>query len=167
VNSLPKTVTRQRRDYDLDPGPSVPESSTLTTRLPSHPMCTSVHNICDTVTNTQAYIHTVIQTHKQTYSSQCSGVITCKSCLSVGKEVDNRHITQYRIFAKHKQTSAPWRVYRPVWDRPPHRTADPTWFPVPRSRSGFLHLLPLTQGTSETCPSDPGLNQTIQKHYDM
>jgi len=37
VNSLPKTVTRQRRDCDLNPRPSVPESSTLTTRLTSHP----------------------------------------------------------------------------------------------------------------------------------
>jgi len=37
VNSLLKTVTRQRRDGDLNPGPSAPESSTLTTRLPSHP----------------------------------------------------------------------------------------------------------------------------------
>jgi len=36
VNSVPKTVTRQRRDCDLNPGPSAPESSTLTTRLPSH-----------------------------------------------------------------------------------------------------------------------------------
>jgi len=35
VNSLPKTVTRERRDCDLNPGPSVPESSTLTTQLPS------------------------------------------------------------------------------------------------------------------------------------
>ena len=34
VNSLRKTVTRQRRDCDLNPGPSAPESSTLTTRLP-------------------------------------------------------------------------------------------------------------------------------------
>ena len=33
VNSLPKTVTRQRRDSDLNPAPSAPESSTLTTRL--------------------------------------------------------------------------------------------------------------------------------------
>jgi len=33
VSSLPKTVTRQRRDCDLNPGPSAPESSTLTTRL--------------------------------------------------------------------------------------------------------------------------------------
>ena len=37
MNSLPKTVIRQRRDCDLNPGPSVPESSTLTTRLSSHP----------------------------------------------------------------------------------------------------------------------------------
>ena len=34
VNSLPKTVTRQRRGCDLNPGPSAPESSTLTTLLP-------------------------------------------------------------------------------------------------------------------------------------
>ena len=37
VNSLPKTVTRQRRGCNLNPGLSAPESSTLTTRLPSHP----------------------------------------------------------------------------------------------------------------------------------
>jgi len=54
VNSLPKTVIRQRRGCDLNPGPSAPESrrrdaedvqaqamclfaSTLTTRLPSDP----------------------------------------------------------------------------------------------------------------------------------
>ena len=34
VNSL--LVTRQRLDCDLNPGPSAPESSTLTNRLPSH-----------------------------------------------------------------------------------------------------------------------------------
>jgi len=33
VNSLPKTVNRLRRDCYLNPGPSAPESSTLTTRL--------------------------------------------------------------------------------------------------------------------------------------
>ena len=33
MNSLPKTVTRQRRGCDLNPGPSAPGSSTLTTRL--------------------------------------------------------------------------------------------------------------------------------------
>ena len=36
VNSLPKTVNRQRQNCDLNPSPSVPESSTLTTRLLSH-----------------------------------------------------------------------------------------------------------------------------------
>ena len=36
MNSLPKTVTRQHRSCDLNTGPSAPESSTLTTRLPSH-----------------------------------------------------------------------------------------------------------------------------------
>jgi len=30
-------LTRQRRSCDLNPGPSAPESSTLATRLPSHP----------------------------------------------------------------------------------------------------------------------------------
>ena len=33
VYSLPKTVIRQRRGCDLNPGPSAPESNTLTTRL--------------------------------------------------------------------------------------------------------------------------------------
>jgi len=37
VNSLPKTVTRQRHGCDLNTGPIVPEFSKLTTQLPSHP----------------------------------------------------------------------------------------------------------------------------------
>jgi len=37
VNSLPKTVTRQHHGCDLNLGPSVPESSMLTTWLQSHP----------------------------------------------------------------------------------------------------------------------------------
>ena len=50
VNSLPKTVTRQRRDCDLNPGPSAPESSTLTTRLPSYPVvAAAVENVHDCV----------------------------------------------------------------------------------------------------------------------
>ena len=40
MNSLPKTVTRQRSDCDLNPRfESAPEFSTLTTRLPSHSIC--------------------------------------------------------------------------------------------------------------------------------
>jgi len=37
VNSLSKIGTRQRRGCDLNPGRSALESSTLTTRRPSHP----------------------------------------------------------------------------------------------------------------------------------
>ena len=44
VNSLPKTVTRHRRGCDLNPGPFAPESSTLTTRLPSHPLDVHIGN---------------------------------------------------------------------------------------------------------------------------
>jgi len=44
VNRLPKTVTRQRRDCDLNPGPSAPESSTITARLPSHHFLTNKTN---------------------------------------------------------------------------------------------------------------------------
>jgi len=44
VNSLPKTVIRQRRHCDLNPGPSAPESSTLTTWLPSHRLSFSLKN---------------------------------------------------------------------------------------------------------------------------
>ena len=37
VNSLPKSVTRERHGCDLNPSPSAPVSCTVTTRLPSHP----------------------------------------------------------------------------------------------------------------------------------
>ena len=43
VNSLLKTVAPQRRDCDLNSGPSAPESSTLTTRLPSHRVLTGTN----------------------------------------------------------------------------------------------------------------------------
>jgi len=58
VNSLPKTVTRQRCGCDLNPGPTAPESSTLTTQLPSHqvpPLCDSrVTNISKSFTHKMA-----------------------------------------------------------------------------------------------------------------
>ena len=47
VNSLLKAVTRQRRDCALNPGPPAPESSTLTTRLPSHHQCNVMHLVGD------------------------------------------------------------------------------------------------------------------------
>jgi len=56
VNSLPKTVTRQCHDCDLNPGPSAPESSTLTTQLPSHPENGYQFEICkfDIINNVSA-----------------------------------------------------------------------------------------------------------------
>jgi len=61
VNSLPKTATRQRCGCDLNPGPTAPESSTLTTRLPSHPdgrqqsiKCRCVTELAPAVTNSLA-----------------------------------------------------------------------------------------------------------------
>jgi len=44
VNSLPKTVTGQRRGCYLNPGPSAPESSTLTDRLPSQLVAYDIAN---------------------------------------------------------------------------------------------------------------------------
>jgi len=61
VNSLPKTVIRQRRDYDLNPGPSAPESSTLITRLPSHSLIIYYINLYSA--------GNVSNTKKQHYSS--------------------------------------------------------------------------------------------------
>jgi len=55
VNSLPKTVARQRRDCDLNPGPSAPESSTLTTLLPSHP--SGYYRVLFQVTDYTAEVH--------------------------------------------------------------------------------------------------------------
>ena len=60
VNSLPKTVTGQRRGCDLNPGHTATESSTLTTRIPSHPSdCTRNNldtiNLPDAVTLGEGY----------------------------------------------------------------------------------------------------------------
>ena len=63
MNSLPKTVTRQRRDCDLNPGPSAPESITITTWLPSHPYTNSNRVICIAPSSGKPTVH-----HKATIS---------------------------------------------------------------------------------------------------
>ena len=60
MNSLPKTVTRQRREGDLNPGLSVPESSTLTTRLLSHPVRVCLAVISLTAFRHRIFIHKTI-----------------------------------------------------------------------------------------------------------
>ena len=47
VDSLPKTVARQRRDCGFNPGHSVPETSKLTTRLPSHSLYFTIYTPVD------------------------------------------------------------------------------------------------------------------------
>ena len=67
VNSFPKTVTRQRRGCDLNPGPTAPESSTLTTRLLSHPWASG---------------HTERNTHQIDCSAWTTNVVDCDTCVS-------------------------------------------------------------------------------------
>ena len=50
VNSLPKTVTRQRRGCDLNLGPTVPEFSMLTTLV-----VMSITTICCQLSSTEVY----------------------------------------------------------------------------------------------------------------
>ena len=66
MNSLPKTVTRQRRGCDLNPGPSAPESNTLNTRLTSHPRVTV--DLCNSrraVTNSLANVYLMMAEKNQ------------------------------------------------------------------------------------------------------
>jgi len=51
VNSLPKTVTWQHRGCDLNPCPTAPEYSTLTTRLLSHPIYYILWHYLDHITS--------------------------------------------------------------------------------------------------------------------
>ena len=60
VNSLPKTVTRQRRDCDLNPGRTAPESSTLTTRLQRHPSEVVCNDIRAGLTDLQLLVVLVV-----------------------------------------------------------------------------------------------------------
>jgi len=79
VNSLPKTVIRQQRGCDLNPGPA-PESSTLTTRLPSrssHSLVVFSHCIAlqirfsRTVVNSEAVIFFGDRARRYVWSSYC------------------------------------------------------------------------------------------------
>jgi len=66
MNSLPKTVSQQRRGCDLNPGPSAPESSTLTTRIPSHPYVVLYPQNGDRIVTTDYVIVTPLSTVEYT-----------------------------------------------------------------------------------------------------
>jgi len=72
-----RTDTRQRRGCDLNPGPSAPESSTLTTRLPSHPasgqtLSLTLMTVCEDIKDRRYVFST---THCADYSVQCASFL--------------------------------------------------------------------------------------------
>ena len=71
VNSLPKTVTRQRRGCDLNPGRTAPEFSTLTTQLPSQP-----RSVLKQLIYLWLYTDTHIRIANNSSSSRTGGVTT-------------------------------------------------------------------------------------------
>ena len=62
MNNLPKTVTGQRHDCDLNPVPSANESSTLITRLPSHLWESAWNDINGLVTGQSIIVKTIVHT---------------------------------------------------------------------------------------------------------
>jgi len=71
VNSLPKTVTRQRRGCDLNPGRTAPEFSMLTTLLPSQP-----RSVLKQLIYLWLYTDTHIRIANNSSSSRTGGVTT-------------------------------------------------------------------------------------------
>ena len=84
VNSLPKTVTRQRRGCDLNQGPSAPESSTLTTGLPSH--CT------ERLDFVKAGSHRSATELVEWLLAEGGG-----GCVLTGQEATIRHVSVYKL----------------------------------------------------------------------
>jgi len=101
VNSLPQTVTRQRRGCDLSP--SAPESSTLTTRLPSQPR---KHNTLETVKTPKNGL-------KTSMNCQCTSCIlslipAMLHCLSILCDVENdvniiKKLLRFMIIFIHRE----------------------------------------------------------------
>ena len=89
VNSLPKSVTRQRRGCDLNTGPSAPESSTLTTRLPSQPFITALHVQLmlhfQRVGQATAWIRVLVCMHRRTVGSGAVRAVVCVMTTQLGR----------------------------------------------------------------------------------
>jgi len=104
VNSLPKTVTRQRRGCYLNPGPFAPESSTLTTRLPSHP-----HPNCQILISQSLNSEKTMNLHWR----HRSAIGTNALAESVAESV--RRTEQERVEAPIVGPSIPFVVIEIVW----------------------------------------------------
>jgi len=84
VISLPKTVTRQRRDCDLNAGRSASEYSTLTTRLPSHNAATQLIDLQTKSTNERIPEHGI---RNSTYVANTAGLIRAVRTTDVHRSV--------------------------------------------------------------------------------
>jgi len=114
VNSLSKTVTRQHRDCDLHLGPSVPESCTLTTRLPSH-SCGS-HILGGAWVPHRKGTFGVILGHAQTDLYRYSQCYSLGSELGFFRPKSVSAIHEVYTGLNHKKTSILVQCYLPSWD---------------------------------------------------
>jgi len=89
VNSLPKTVTRQCRGGDLNPGSLAPESSTLTARLPSHhlPLSLKISSLPEEILTPHLILYVVpmvhLNLHLKRHLSWCSHFCRAHSCFVI------------------------------------------------------------------------------------
>jgi len=89
VNSLPKTVTQQCHGCNLNPGPSALESSTLTTRLLSHPYHMTFDNNCIRILEAKHSLN-IPATHANFLQSGCSFWCPTNSAKPLIKTTDQK-----------------------------------------------------------------------------
>jgi len=134
VNSLPETVTRQRRNCDLNPGPTAPESSTLTTQLPSRPFrqyklvkCRNKLKLINTAEAPEEFSRfSAVRGWRTGRSRSSSRVLTVVSrCSTSPSPVPSLHRPS-PAEPRHTQPSHPalnWPVYADVFEHSPPRLA--------------------------------------------
>ena len=105
MNSLPKTVIGQRHSCNLNPGPSAPESSTLTAWQPSHSMGGRVkftyNQICDSLLIQQPKaLRSVTKSNRQNRFKMAPFYATWRM-----RSFDHRMLQQnfHQLFSKDKK----------------------------------------------------------------
>ena len=108
VKSLPKTVTRQHRHCDFNPDRSAPESSTLTTRLPSHPTTITNTNLRGRRSSSDHSINAA----RSLLRSDAAGRYGSKGgCYRRDRQTDGRTPNRYIESAPHTMRAAS-KTYR-------------------------------------------------------